>query len=278
MDIIPLTALLHRSESETLDFKREFPPFSKASDDQKAELLKDILSMANAWKDSDAYIVIGVEEENGRAKKIWGTNATINDADVQQFVNSNTTHPVPFRVVEKQHDGVTLTVVQIDKAQNRPICVKRAIGKLKENVVYIRRGSSTTEASADEIRDMGRDEKQQKSDRTKHFWERFKVFSFDLDQKVSYIDNSSRGSIHQNTITENRLPLDEAKTLLKEAAELGLEIEFYEQFKKLTDQIRTVDEYMNLGAEEISKGTNFFNQIQSLRFKNISEMKQKYLK
>lgn len=280
MDTTTLISLLHRSESETLDFKRELPPFSKASNDEKAELLKDILSMANAWKDSDAYIVIGVEEENGRAKKICGANATINDADVQQFVNSNTTHPISFRIIEKQHDEITLTIVQIDKAQKRPICVKKAIGKLKENIVYIRRGSSTAEASPGEIADMGRrDEKEEKSERVNHYWARFRAFLSDLDQKVSYIDNSSRGSIFDSTIAENRLPLDEAKTLLNEAGELGLQIEFYKDLKKLTDEIRTVDEYMNFGAEKINKTwANFFNKIQSLRFKNISEMKQKYLK
>jgi Schlafen, AlbA_2 len=281
MDDIPLISLLHRSESETLDFKRELPPFSKASDDAKAELLKDIVSMANAWKDSDAYIIIGVEEENGRAKKICGADSTIKDADVQQFVNSNTTHPVSFRVVETQHEEVSLTVIQIDKMQKRPICIKKDMGKLKANVVYIRHGSSTAEASADEIAEMGRrDGNEQKSERINHYWARFRVFLSNLDQKVIYLDNSSRGAVHEITIAENRLPLDEAKDLLKEVGELRLEIEFYSDLKKLTDEIRTVEEFMDLGAEEINKkiGMSFFYKVQELRFKHLSKMKEKYLK
>lgn len=281
MDTIPLNSLLHRSESETLDFKRELLPFSKATNDQKTELLKDILSMANAWKDSDAYIVIGVEEENGRAKKICGANATITDAEVQQFVNSHTTRAISFRIVEMQHEGASLTIVQIDKAQNRPICIKKAIGKLKENVVYIRRGSSTAEATPEEIANMGRrDEKEEKSERVNHFWARFRVFLSDLDRKVIHLDNAARGAIHEITIVENRLPLDEAKNLFREAGELRFEIEFYTDLKNLTAEIRTIDECMDLGAGEINKklGMSFFYKVQSLRFESLSKMKQKYLK
>ena len=58
-----LIVLLHRSESDTLDFKSQRYPFSGASDDQKGELLKDILALANAWKDAPAYLVIGVDEQ-----------------------------------------------------------------------------------------------------------------------------------------------------------------------------------------------------------------------
>ena len=57
MNAIDLTALLHRSESETLDFKSKQYPFS--SDEEKSELLKDVLAFGNAWKDSDGYILIG---------------------------------------------------------------------------------------------------------------------------------------------------------------------------------------------------------------------------
>ena len=45
-----LTALLRRSESETLDFKSKQYPFARANDEEKSELLKDIVAMANGWK------------------------------------------------------------------------------------------------------------------------------------------------------------------------------------------------------------------------------------
>jgi hypothetical protein len=54
-----LERLLYEEESNTLDFKRDQYPFVKASDNEKSELLKDVLGFANAWRRSEAYIVIG---------------------------------------------------------------------------------------------------------------------------------------------------------------------------------------------------------------------------
>jgi hypothetical protein len=43
MDVQLLESLLYREESETLDFKRDQYPFDRANDDERAELLKDLL-------------------------------------------------------------------------------------------------------------------------------------------------------------------------------------------------------------------------------------------
>ena len=48
--------LLYEAEGPSLDFKRDQYRFEGVSDDEKGELLKGILSMANAWRRSDAYI------------------------------------------------------------------------------------------------------------------------------------------------------------------------------------------------------------------------------
>jgi len=53
---------LYASESDSLDFKRDQYKFIKASDDEKSELLKDILAMINSWRTVDAYLVIGIED------------------------------------------------------------------------------------------------------------------------------------------------------------------------------------------------------------------------
>ncbi len=57
-----IESLLYQSEGTALDFKRDQYPFSDATDDQKSELLKDILAFANSFRQTDAYIVIGVKE------------------------------------------------------------------------------------------------------------------------------------------------------------------------------------------------------------------------
>ena len=46
--------LLYEEESPTLDFKRDQYRLAKASGEDKSELLKDILGMANASRRSEA--------------------------------------------------------------------------------------------------------------------------------------------------------------------------------------------------------------------------------
>ena len=66
-----LEQLLFENESPTLDFKREQYAFEGASDVDKSELLKDILAFANSWRRSDAFILVGVDENpNGRSTVI----------------------------------------------------------------------------------------------------------------------------------------------------------------------------------------------------------------
>lgn len=62
MDANLFKQLLAEGESSRLDYKSRQYRFVGASDDQKSELLKDVLAMANAWRDSDAYILLGVQE------------------------------------------------------------------------------------------------------------------------------------------------------------------------------------------------------------------------
>ena len=62
-------------ESGTLDFKQAQYPFAGVSDDAKSERLKDIVAFANAWKNSDALIVISAADGRGlRATNIQGAN------------------------------------------------------------------------------------------------------------------------------------------------------------------------------------------------------------
>jgi len=278
VNAIDLTALLHRSESETLDFKSKQYPFS--SDEEKSELLKDILAISNARKDADGYILIGVEEEHGRMKHLCGADITLRDSDLQQFVNSKTNRPISFRVEVRQHEGVDLTVIQIDKAQQRPIFLAKNFGRLKNNVVYIRRGSSTDEATPDEIADMGKDKdiSYQKEEKVELFWKIFRVFLSDLEQKVNYLKYSTTNCIYDSTIAEHRLPIAQANNLLKQASEIDLGFEFHTQLTKLADEIQVMDEYMNWGAEKLNKFPSNFHYKKESLYELVSKMKQQYLK
>jgi len=146
--------LLNESESDSLDFKIEQYPFDGADDNAKSELLKDILAFTNSWRRTDAYILIGVREIKGSRSEVVGITKHLEDHSLQQFVNGKTQQPITLSYISITFDGQQIGVIKIP-VQSRPVYLKKDYGKLKKNVVYIRRGSSTAEASPDEIAKMG---------------------------------------------------------------------------------------------------------------------------
>ena len=146
--------LLNEDENSTLDFKRDQYPFDKASDEQKSELLKDILAFANAWRRTDAFLLVGVEDVKGGRSNVLGVASHFDDANIQQFVNSKTNRPVTFSYEVFPFEGSQLSVFHLP-LQDRPIYLKNNFGKLRQQVVYLRRGSSTGTADPDEVAKMG---------------------------------------------------------------------------------------------------------------------------
>ncbi len=146
--------LLYEEESTTLDYKAKEFNFEGASEDEKGELLEDILAFTNAWRRADAYIMIGVKEIKGSKSEVVGIRKHIDNADLQQFVNSKTQCLVAFSYEAVNYEGKQIGLIRIP-LQKRPIYLKENYGKLMGNTVYLRRGSSTTIANPDEIAIMG---------------------------------------------------------------------------------------------------------------------------
>jgi len=89
MTFSDIEPLLYEDESTTLDFKREQYKFIGTTNEEKSELLKDILSFVNAWRRSDAFILIGVDETIEDKATVLGITDNIDDASLQQFVNTD---------------------------------------------------------------------------------------------------------------------------------------------------------------------------------------------
>lgn len=159
MNIGLFETLIYEEESTTLDFKKQQYRFSKESEDVKSELLKDILGFANAWRRSDAFILIGVKEVRGGRGEVVGLEHSehLDDHVLQQFVNNRTNRPIRFHYEAFEFEGKQVGIIKIEQ-QDRPIYLKRDYGKLSKETVYVRRGSSTDPtkpASIDEIAKMG---------------------------------------------------------------------------------------------------------------------------
>ncbi|MEI8021752.1 MAG: ATP-binding protein, partial [Schlesneria sp.] len=126
--------LLYEEESPTLDFKRDQYPFSKATDEEKSELLKDILGFVNCFRRTDAFILIGVEEKQGSCSIVHGVSEHLPDHSLQQFINSLTNRPVVFRYDTCEFDGKQIGIIRIGQ-QRRPVFLKKDYGKLKKGEV-----------------------------------------------------------------------------------------------------------------------------------------------
>lgn len=146
--------LLYEAEGDALDFKGEQYKFIKASDDEKSELLKDIIAFSNSWRRADAFILVGVREVKGGRSIVVGISEQIDDAAIQQFVNSKMNRPINFSYRTMQFEQKTIAIIHLP-LQKGPFFLKKDFGILKENAVYIKRGSSTDIARPDEISNMG---------------------------------------------------------------------------------------------------------------------------
>jgi hypothetical protein len=154
MDNDLVEALLNEDESSTLDFKRQQYPFVGANAQQKSELLKDVLAFVNAWRRTEAYILVGVEEAKAAKSRVVGVDTHLDEAALQQFINSKTNRPVTFSYRVAFIEGKGIGVIEIP-LQERPVFLKKRYGGLEKDTVYIRRGSSTDTANPDEIARMG---------------------------------------------------------------------------------------------------------------------------
>jgi hypothetical protein len=155
LDATLIESLLHQTESSSLDFKRDQYVFDGVDEDQKGELVKDILAFANAWRQTDAHILIGVEEVQGGRSIPVGLKSHLKEANVQQLVNTKVNRPIEFTYEAAIVDGVSIGVIRIP-VQTRPFFLKNDFGsKLKKDTVYLRRGSATAIANPDEIAKMG---------------------------------------------------------------------------------------------------------------------------
>jgi hypothetical protein len=154
MDNNLFETLLRENEGVSLDYKKGQYKFAGATDEEKGEILKDILAFCNAWRRSEAYVLIGVEEDKSGTAAVCGVTNHLNDHELQQFVNGKTQKPVRFSYSVFSYQEKSIGILEIP-VQDRPAFLTKNYGKLHKNAVYVRRGSSTVEANPDEISKMG---------------------------------------------------------------------------------------------------------------------------
>jgi len=150
--------LLYEDESSVLDFKEDQYPFGNATNEQRGELIKDVIALANSWGRADTrYILIGVREVVTGKSEVKGVNDHLPEHALQQLINSRTNRVVELSYHAVPIAGKSVGVIAIPR-QQRPTFLNKAYGDLEAEVVYVRRGSSTAKAKPDEIAKMGKHE------------------------------------------------------------------------------------------------------------------------
>ncbi len=221
--------LLYGEEGVDLDFKRDQYKFLKASEDEKGELLKDILAFANSCRRNDAFILIGIKEVKGGRSKVYGINDKLDDAQIQQFVNSKTNEPLSFSYRNMDFESKCIGIIHIP-IQRRPLYLKKNFGKLKKETVYIKRGSSTVIAKIDEIAQMGKSLFEIEQSQPL-----LEVFFADIEKRMLLVDTYSISSLILNTPKKKDIPDYELPTSRQHSwMNFGLKQVNYSYYRELT--------------------------------------------
>jgi len=198
------------SEGTKLDFKRE--QYHKGN---YQDLIKDIMSMANAPIEGKRYIVVGVKDTPDGTKEFSSINREdfIDQATYQQIVRENIEPTINFSYYSKVIDENLLGIFEIDENNNPPYMMRKDYKMLKKGECFIRRGSQQerlTRRDLDEIVEI-------KS--KKIFNDKISIgFNNDLEKKLTI-----------RSVKEIKLPSQNAKEKIesilksrKEASRLGV--------------------------------------------------------
>ena len=140
------------NEDSKIDFKRTLDIHTRQG---KAELVKDVSAIANSEPVSDptGYYIIGASH----TRLVDISQLNLDDATLQQIVNSRCHKPVIFQYRQFTIKGKTIGVIIIPKSDERPHLVSENYFDSKQNKLlqkgtcYIRKGSSTDIATREDL-------------------------------------------------------------------------------------------------------------------------------
>lgn len=141
--------LLSRGEGETLDFKVQCYDLKQ----DRGDLIKDILSMANTPRDAAAYIVIGVDWTPEGGSRVVGLPVQVDDADLQNAFGRDRIQPTPrFTYSALTWEGLQVGVIEIPVARDGPYVPVKEVDGLQAGAIYYRRSTQNERAVGNEMR------------------------------------------------------------------------------------------------------------------------------
>jgi hypothetical protein len=148
-DIDIFYRLLYEEASDILIFRPHEYKFDGALTMEKGELLRDIVSAANAWRRTDTYILVGVEAVKGERSRILGIINHLDEEKIRKFVNDILQEPILFYYKDLTIERKKIGMIHIP-VQQRPFYLREDFANLKKYVIYVRRGDIIREADTEE--------------------------------------------------------------------------------------------------------------------------------
>ncbi|MDR3137833.1 MAG: putative DNA binding domain-containing protein [Tannerellaceae bacterium] len=131
----------YENENTSIDFKA-----IEYTKDKYVDLLKDVMSMANADTLSDKYIIIGVKLHSDGTRNILGISQLIDSATIQQLVYYHIEPEITIDYTPFEIDNKVLGILKISDCRNQPYMIKKDYSSGNKHLVvgdgYIRKGSS----------------------------------------------------------------------------------------------------------------------------------------
>lgn len=206
------------AESDYLDFKEDNYP-----KDKKDELVKDLIAFANSHSIRDKYIIIGAKEKNNLFDGFSDFNiSSIDESKLQQIIQSNIKDNLEVKTQLLDFDGHPIFAIKIpiSNNHNRPFMVKKQLNKLKENEMFIRRGSSTTIPSKKDLELMFKSDKYSKLELKCYNGKIIDKISFELlnekikeyrDKMYKYVFDESKKALE---LTSNKFEFSNSNFLI----------------------------------------------------------------
>lgn len=150
---------LQEGESDCLDFKMR--NYNLEYREERNELIKDVLAMANTPRDRDSLIIMGVALNSEGSKNFCGIDRHYDDASIQNIFDEKIVSPRPkLNYIPFNFAGVKIGVIEIPVERNGPFMPRIDIINDKQEIdlaagtIYYRRGSQNARAAGDKHKEI----------------------------------------------------------------------------------------------------------------------------
>lgn len=134
------------NENTWLDFKLQ--EYSKG---EYVDLIKDVMSMANAPMEETKYIIFGVKDIPGESRQFIGIDSLMDQANIENVIQENIEPIIKFRYYPHVFGNVTLGVLEILDNRNPPYMMKKSYAGLQKGEIWIRKGTRQSRATREDL-------------------------------------------------------------------------------------------------------------------------------